>query len=110
MYEQVSGDDTRCQSEARSPPRLFEVRPVGLWWPGEAATPSNRTRLTHMYERVPYLLSGGSGLRSFHAKVRDGVQRHSLKPSVKEIKRANCMLDKDGKLLFRGMYLREYNM
>lgn len=67
--------------------------------------------LDHAYIRVPYLLSGWPGLRSFHAKVRDEVQRrHSLKPSVKEIKRANSMLDKDGKLLFRGMYLRKYKM
>lgn len=67
--------------------------------------------LDHAYERVPYLFSGGPGLKSFHAKVRNEVQRkHHFKPSVKEIKRGGTIVGKDGEFISRAMYFRKYKM
>ena len=62
--------------------------------------------LDHVYDRAPYLLSGGSGLRSFKAKVQGAVANFSKRPSKAELKRADLVLDKDGNLMSRDEALR----
>ena len=56
--------------------------------------------LDHAYDRVPYLFSGGSGLRSFKAEMGDAVQTaYTMKPSRNESKSQRMILDKDGNVV-----------
>lgn len=64
--------------------------------------------LDHVYDRVPCLLSGGPGLRSFKAKVRGGQHHFTKRPSETELGRKDLMLDKDGNFAKRDIDLRKH--
>lgn len=64
--------------------------------------------LDHVYDQVPYLLSGGSGLRSFKAKMQGAKANFRKRPSKSELKRADLVLDNDGILAHRDIVLRKH--
>jgi len=59
--------------------------------------------LDHVYDRAPYLLSGGQALRSFKSSVESTAERPRMRtPSSKELEAENMILDQDGKIVFNN--------